>query len=160
MFLSVTSGILVTICESISLLLLGLIERYLQKKPEGLRTPLDQGITDTTRVWNARTIITDICFFSGLLYGQISNDIALSLLFIQCYLFYLMISSVQMTLVLKVIMIFKGQWVNDLMDEEISWIFRAATLGYAGLWWGIDFMWAKPRPRFLLTLMTGSNSST
>ena len=140
MLLSVTSGIFATICESISLLLLGLIERYLQKKPDGFRTPLDQSITDTTRVWNARTIITDICFFSGLLYGQISNDIALSLLLIQCYLFYLMISSVQMTLVLKVIMIFKGQWVNDLMDEKINWIVRTATLGYAGLWWGIDFI--------------------
>ena len=160
MLVATLSGTFALMSESLSLLLCGLIERYLKKKPIGLQTPLDQSIIDTTRVWNARTIISDICFFSGLLYGQISDDIALSLLFIQCYLFYLMVSSVQMTLVLKVIMIFKGQWVNDLMDEEISWIFRAATLGYAGLWWGINYMWAKPRPRFLLTLMTGSNSST
>ena len=160
MFLSVISGICVIIGDGFSLLLLGLTERYLQKKPQGFQTPLDQSIIDTTRVWNGRTIISDICFFSGLLYGQVSDDIALSLLFIQCYLFYLVISSVQMTLVLKVIMIFKGQWVNELMDEQISKMFRLATLGYAGLWWVIDYKLAEPRPRFLLTLMTGSNSTT
>ena len=160
MLLSLISGISAFICEALSLQLISLIAKYLKNKPDGLQTPLDLSIIDCTRVWNLRTFITDIAFFSGLIYGQFSHKFALSLLWVQSFLFYSMISIVQITLVLKVVMIFKGHWINDWMDEQVRWICRVVSVGYAGLWFGIDCFGAKARPRFLLTLMTGSNEAS
>ena len=152
MLLSLISGISAFICEALSLQLISLIAKYLKNKPDGLRTPLDLSIIDCTRIWNLRTFITDIAFFSGLIYGQFSHKFALSLLWVQSFLFYSMISIVQIALVLKVVMIFK--------DEQVTWICRVVSVGYAGLWFGIDCFGAKARPRFLLTLMTGSNEAS
>ena len=106
MFLTICAGFVALICESLSFMLNYLIEKYLKKKLQGQQTPLDQAIIDCTRVWNTRTVVSDVCFFSGLLYGQLSFDWALPLLWTQCFLIYLMISTVQMVLVIKVIMIF------------------------------------------------------
>ena len=154
MLLSLISGISAFICEALSLQLISLIAKYLKNKPDGLQTPLDLSIIDCTRVWNLRTLITDIAFFSGLIYGQFSHKFALSLLWVQSFLFYSMISIVQITLVLK------GHWIHDWMDEQVTWICRVVSVGYAGLWFGIDCFGAKARPRFLLTLMTGSNEAS
>ena len=158
MLVTTLSGTFALMSEGLSFVLCGLIERYLNKKPIGLQTPLDQSIIDSTRVWNARTIVTDVCFFSGLLYGGFNQNFAMFLLFIESFLIFLVISAIQMTLVLKVTMIFKSYWIQELMDDEIKWLFRIASVVYAGIWWTVSFLWAEPRQRILLILMTADSN--
>ena len=157
MFLTMCARFVALNCETSSFMLNYLIEKYLKKKLQGQQTPLDQAIIDCTRVWNTRTVVSDVCFFSGLLYGQLSFDWALPLLWTQCFLIYLMISTVQMVLVIKVIMIFKSHWISDYMDDQLGMIYRVSTISYASFWFGVDCLLAQPRPRLVLTLMTGSN---
>ena len=112
-------GILNFLEASVSAVLLVLIYRYIKRKSPGLLTVLDFLTLDCIRIWIVYIILANSIIHSGLIYGQFEFITAQVLVFTSVNILVLLLSAIQVTIVVKAVLIFKGQWLFDVPDERI-----------------------------------------
>ena len=139
-----------------------LVCRYLKEKPPGQQTVVDFCIQFGINVWTLRILESNICIYISLLYGKLNFQFGLFLIFIQNMHLLWQVACGQMVLVLKAIIIFKAELLEEFSDQAIIWGFRTATVCYAIFWgvFGYVFAHAGPRSPIILFLMTGSKETT
>ena len=132
----------------------------MKKKLPAHQTILDFCIQDGIIIWLLRMVCTNICFYIGLLYGKLNVDKGIFLVGLQAFLFTLQASFVQIALVLKTILIFKGDLITKFTEEALMWGYRGTILVYSLFFFGIGIIFPKNTNPFMLYFMTGSKTET
>ena len=121
-------GIINFCLATVSTVCLALIFKYVQAKPPGQQTVLHLLIMDSSRIWILHNVFMNTLIDCGLIYGHFGYSTAQVMLFISSNLSILLVASVQVTVVVKAILIFKGHWLEDWDDSTIQMISRFATV--------------------------------
>ena len=130
----------VNVCLSAaSTFCLALIFKYVRSKAPGQQTVLDLLIMDSTRMWILFNVLTTSFITSGLVYGHFGYSTAQVMMFIFSNISSLSFASVQMTIAVKAILIFKGEWFEEVTDSTIQTSTRLATLIYSGIRFLVDY---------------------
>ena len=153
-------GIINFCLAAVSTVCLSLIFKYVQAKPPGQQTVLDLLIMDSTRIWIFFNAVINTLINCGLIYGHFGYFTAQVMLFISSNAMTLPFASVQVTIVVKAILIFKGHWLEDWDDSTIRMISRLATVLYATIRFMVDYLVNDPRQTALLTLLTNTDMKT
>ena len=141
---------------AVSIICLALIFKYVQAKPPGQQTVLDLLIMDSARIWIFFNAVTNTLIFCGLIYGHFGYSTAQVMLFIFSNVTILLFASVQVTIVVKAILIFKGHWLDQLDDSTVQMISRLATLLYATIRFMVDYFVNDPHQAAFLGLLTNN----
>ena len=153
-------GIINFCLAAVSTVCLSLIFKYVQAKPPGQQTVLDLLIMDSTRIWIFFNAVINTLINCGLIYGHFGYFTAQVMLFISSNAMTLPFASVQVTILVKAILIFKGHWLEDWDDSTIRMISRLATVLYATIRFMVDYLVNDPRQTALLTLLTNTDMKT
>ena len=71
----------------------------------------------------------------------------------------LVAANVQMILLVKAILIFKNEWLEDILEDEVLLLTRIASVAYAALRFVLDY--ALPaRQNLILEFLTGKDISS
>ena len=147
--------------QGTALLLFSLVHWYVAGKSPGQQTALDLCIMDLINVWKSRIIANSAIYFAIFLGdGKWNFTFALTLVFVHKLLVNFLFASCQMVLLLKTVLIFKGELISNVSDNRIHWGFRWAVWFYWLFLLGIGLGFAKPNTPFLLYLMTNSDKTT
>ena len=153
-------GIINFCLATVSTVCLSLIFKYVQAKPPGQQTVLDLLIMDSTRIWIFFNAVINTLINCGLIYGHFGYCTAQVMLFISSNAMTLLFASVQVTIVVKAILIFKGHWLEDWDDSTIQMISRFATVVYATIRFLVDYFTSDPHQAVLLGLLTNTDMKT
>ena len=135
-----------------------LIYMYITKKPPGHQSVLDLVIMEYLVLSIIRNIVSVVYHYIGLFHAPIELNIAEFLYFIVVSFPRFEIASIQTILVIKAVLIFKGEWLADLPDFEVIWISRKMILVYSSLTFLIDFC-QTPKSFPAWKLLTGSDQT-
>ena len=153
-------GIINFCLAAVSIICLALIFKYVQAKPPGQQTVLDLLIMDSARVWIFHNVVINTLVDCGLIYGHFGYSTAQVMLFIFSNVTILLLASVQVTIVVKAILIFKGHWLEDWDDSTILMISRLATVLYATVRFMVDYFVRDPHQSPFLVLLTNTDMKT
>ena len=145
---------------AVSIICLALIFKYVQAKPPGQQTVLDLLIMDSSRIWIFHNVFMNTLIDCGLIYGHFGYSTAQVMLFTSSNVMTLPFASVQVTIVVKAILIFKGHCLEDWDDSTIQMISRLATLLYATIRFMVDYFVNDPHQAALLGLLTNTDMKT
>ena len=160
--MSILTGVLgfFNLVEStISTLLLSLIYRYIQSKPLGLQSVLDLLSLDCIRVWITYTILANSIIYSGLCYGQFDFTTAQVMVGTSVNVFVLLMALIQVTIVVKAVLIFKGDWLSEISDSNLIWICRLVSVVYVVARFLVDVR-GEPKAVPFLYMLTGTDAKT
>ena len=135
---------------------------YLRKKLPGQQTILDFCLQDGIVIWMIRMLWTNLCFYIPHVLGSFSINTGSFMVFIHVSLLMVQIGFVQICLMVKVLLIYKGDWISEFSDKTVMWSFRAAMLVYPLFFYGFEQIFStatNSSPSFLLYHLTGSNES-
>ena len=153
-------GIINFCLATVSTVCLALIFKYVQAKPPGQQTVLHLLIMDSSRIWILHNVFRNTLIDCGLIYGHFEYSTAQVMLFISSNVMTLPFASVQVTIVVKAILIFKGHWLEDWDDSTIQMISRSATVLYATVRFMVDYFVTNPHQAALLSLLTNTDMKT
>ena len=153
-------GIINFCFAAVATFFLALIIKYVQAKPPGHITVLDLLIVDSARIWIFFNTVINTLINCGLIYGHFGYFTAQVMLFLSNNVFTLLLASVQVTIVVKAILIFKGHWLEDWDDSTIQMISRFATVVYATIRFLVDYFTSDPHQAVLLGLLTNTDMKT
>ena len=153
-------GIINFCFAAVATFFLALIIKYVQAKPPGHTTVLDLLIVDSARIWIFFNTVINTLINCGLIYGHFGYFTAQVMLFISSNAMTLPFASVQVTILVKAILIFKGHWLEDWDDSNIQMISRLASVLYATIRFMVDYLVNDPRQTALLTLLTNTDMKT
>ena len=142
-----------------STILLNLIAKYHKEKPPGLQTILDLMVLDSVNLFHAFNASTALVFFiieMANFYGQVSFPIAqlIQLLFSNCLVLFL--ASLQVSQIVKGILIFKVELLEHHLDHEVLKCSRISILGYGICRLLVDLS-SPPESNSLFEALTGSD---
>ena len=106
-----------------------------------MQTQLDLQILDNIRIWITRTVLSSPIFAIGVFYGQLGFETAQVLVALASLTFHLILASLTVTLILKGILVFKSDWLEEIPDEKVQTIARATTGMYAAFLQLINSFW-------------------
>ena len=155
-------GILNFLEASVSAVLLVLIYKYIKRKSPGLLTVLDLLTLDCIRIWIVYIILANSIIHSGLIYGQFEFITAQVLVFTSVNNLVLLLSAIQVTIVVKAVLIFKGQWLFDVPvvpDKRILLVSRCGTILYTICRFLVDFA-GEPKSRPFIYILTTTDEKT
>ena len=153
-------GIINFCLAAVSIVCLALIFKYVQAKPPGQQAVLDLLIMDSARVWIFHNVVINTLVDCGLIYGHFGYSTAQVMLFIFSNVTILLLASVQVTILVKAILIFKGHWLEDWDDSTILMISRLATVLYATVRFMVDYFVRDPHQSPFLGLLTNTDMKT
>ena len=153
-------GIINFCLTAVSIICLALIFKYVQAKPPGQQTVLDLLIMDSSRIWIFHNFFITTLIDCGLIYGRFGYFTAQVMLFTSSNITILLFASVQVTTVVKAILIFKGHWLEDWDDSTIQIISRLATVLYATVRFMVDYFVTDPHQSPFLGLLTNTDMKT
>ena len=142
-----------------STLLCFLIYKYICSKPPGHQSLLDLVIAEYLILSITRNIITVIYHCIVLLHGPIDPTIANFLYFMVVHCPRIEISSIQTILMVKALLIFKGEWMADFTDSDILWLSRRFIAVYSSAVFIIDYH-QMPRPYPFLKFLAGTDMNS
>ena len=140
-FMSICLFIIAIFLALISIALLITIFKYTQGKPPGLQTQLDLQILDNTRIWISFTVLFVITLVIGVFHGNLGFHTAQVIMGLFSIISHLIVSSLTVTLILKGVLVFKSNWLDDVQDEKVQKISRATTGAYATTLQLLSFIW-------------------
>ena len=140
----------------ISIILLDLIQRYIQKKPPGLQSVLDLLMLDGIKVWIVKDIFGTILDLVGIFHGNIDPLAAEIMIQIMTFLLVISVAAVQVILVVKILLIFQPGIFVDLPDSKVIWMSRTATLIYPLLKVVLDCLIPLSTELTLMEFLTGN----
>ena len=140
-FMSICLFIIAIFLALISIALLITIFKYTQGKPPGLQTQLDLQILDTTSIWITFTVLSIIVLVIGVVHSNLGFHTAQVFLGLFSLIFHLIVSSLTVTLILKGILVFKPNWLEEVQDEKVQKISRGTTVAYATTLQLLSFIW-------------------
>ena len=152
-------GILNFLEASVSAVLLVLIYKYIKRKSPGLLTVLDLLSLDCIRIWIVYIILANSIIHSGLIYGQFPFITAQVLVFASVNNLVLLLSAIQVTIVVKALLIFKGQWLFDVPDERILLVSRCVAILYTICRFLVDFA-GEPKSLPFIYILTSTDEKT
>ena len=138
--LKVFFGITNFITSVASTVFLSLICKYIQSKPEGMKTILDLLVKDTSMIWILLHVVRNLIIYCGFVFGHLGYIPMQVLLFIYSNTLTLLFASMQITIVVKAVLIFKGEWFYEVNDSTIQQISRGLSGIYAILRVLIDYL--------------------
>ena len=115
----------------ISMAILIIIHKYTQGKPPGMQTQLDLQNLDNCRIWIGYTILSITLLSIGVFYGKLGFDTAQVLMALHSLVAHLILAALTLTLILKGILVFKSDWLEEVPDEKVQKVSRATMAGYA-----------------------------
>ena len=137
----------------------GLIIVYEARKQPLSKTILDGCIIDTCWFRIVLFILSVFCIDLVFVYGQ--TNFVFGQIF--CFLFRLSLESLyasyQVTLLVKIILVFVPSLIEDFSDKELRWLSRIASVTYASIASIIDTI-SEPKPFLMLGVLTGTNEPT
>ena len=152
-------AVVVGLWASISRYLLNVIVAYITKKPPGHQSVVDHLILELIRWKKLQILVTITMFFFGIFHGQLNPRAALALTAIAANVTILVAANVQMILLVKAILIFKNEWLEDILEDEVLLLTRIASVAYAALRFVLDY--ALPaRQNLILEFLTGNDISS
>ena len=140
-FMSICLFIIAIFLALISIALLITIFKYTQGKPPGLQPQLDLQILDTTSIWITFTVLSIIVLVIGVVHSNLGFHTAQVFLGLFSLIFHLIVSSLTVTLILKGILVFKPNWLEEVQDEKVQKISRGTTVAYATTLQLLSFIW-------------------
>ena len=140
-FMSICLFIIAIFLALISIALLITIFKYTQGKPPGLQTQLDLQILDTTSIWITFTVLSIIVLVIGVVHSNLGFHTAQVFLGLFSLIFHMIVSSLTVTLILKGILVFKPNWLEEVQDEKVQKISRGTTVAYATTLQLLSFIW-------------------
>ena len=142
-----------------STILLNLIAKYHKEKPPGLQTILDLMFIDSVNLFHIFNASTTLVFFIENLakfYGQVSFPIAQLVYFLLGNCVALFLASLQVSQMVKGILIFKAELLEHNLDEEVLKYSRIGILTY-GLCRFLFDLSIPPESNALTQALTGSD---
>ena len=156
---SVVLSFLKALQFALSVTFLLLIGKYISKKPLGMQTVLDFLILDCVRLLLAVQICSLLFIIMGLYDIKVDFVTAQVLLYTINNTFCLLVAMVQMTIVVKAIIIFGEAWISEAEDSVIIGVVRLLALTYSQLRFLVDFL-PEPRPTIIIKYLTGTDEKT
>ena len=153
-------GIINFCLATVSTVCLALIFKYVKAKLPGQQTVLHLLIMDSSRIWILHNVFMNTLIDCGLIYGHLGYSTAQVMLFISSNVMTLPFASVQVTIVVKAILIFKGHWLEDWDDSTILMISRLASALYATVRFMVDYFVNDPHQAPFLGLLTNTDMKT
>ena len=142
-----------------STILLNLIAKYHKEKPPGLQTILDLMFIDSVNLFHTFNASTTLVFFIENLakfYGKVSFPIAQLGYFLLDNCVALFFASLQVSQMVKAILIFKAELLEHNLDEEVLKYSRVGILAY-GLCRFLFDLSISPESNALTQALTGSD---
>ena len=132
---------------------------YIKRKPPGLQSVLDLLIIELLRTHFFTYTFFIFCFlFPGFFYGQLPYVLSQVIIFLlynsSLYFFGLL----QSFLVTKAILVFKGQWLNEVSDSTVIWLSRILALVIVTIRFLGDFMVNSSREATMTLFLTSTDS--
>ena len=147
----------------ISLVLLTIIYHYINGKPPGMQTVLDLLILDIILCWALFTIIVVTVLAIGVFYGNLGFHLSQILLGFLSFINHLALATVTVTLIVKGILVFKSDCLEEMSDESVQMIGRISVVIYSTILQAINSVfWAlKGGVQLpLMSLLTGDDQPT
>ena len=94
--------------------------------------------------------------YLGLLYGKVDVTLAEIIFLIVVNFGGIELAMVQAVVLVKALLIFKGEWLADRTDSEVIWFSRIFVMLYSGFRFLVDFS-QPPKTFHTLTLLTSTD---
>ena len=136
------------------------IYTYLIKKPFGLQSVLDLLILDMIKVTLFLRTFFILCFLlPGCFYGRLDYFTSQLIIFILINVRVFFHAQLQYYLVIKAILIFKGHWLNCIMDNQIVCASRIVAFSVTCVRFIGDFLVIEKQkqPGPMTTFLTGAD---
>ena len=133
------AGFVQIIWFTISICLLLLILKYINKKAPGLQSILDFLILDLIKTKIVHNVSLVVLRLVRIFYGPIGSILAITLEAISANTAAFVFASTQITLIIKSILIFKSNWIADISEKTVLFYSRIAILCYVFVRFWIDF---------------------
>ena len=133
--------VLVVVLGLISMGIVSIIYTYTQGKPPDMQTQLDLQILDNIWIWISYTILSITLLSIGVFYGQFGFETAQVLVALYTLLANLILASLTATLILKGILVFRSDWLEEIPDEKSQKMGRVTIGIYAVLLQLINSVW-------------------
>ena len=148
------------LCYSASITLRHIIRRYIKKKAPGHQSVLDLLLLDIFFLQTFYYTDFMIVMLAGMLHGQVPYVLSQIMLAL-CVIPMLMSTCLcQFFLMIKGILIFRGQWIAEMTDTSIKRITRIGAFFWTNLILFGNFWLQGPKPAVLTTFLTGSPDNT
>ena len=112
----------------ISIAFVTVIYKYTRGKAPGLQTQLDLQIFDNVRIWIIFSVSIIMVLAIRVFYGKLEFQSAQVIIAFLSLILHLIIAALTVTLILKGILVFKSNWLEEVPDEKVQKISRA-TIG-------------------------------
>ena len=106
-----------------------------------------------------KSVVTVIIAYTGLFYGQLGDNIAQILVFIGVNIGVLELAILQASLLVKAILIFVPQLVQEFSDSQVVGYSRWGAFVYSILRFIVDFL-PEAKPTVTSQLLTGTSLAT
>ena len=154
-------GITNFITSVTSTVFLSLICKYIQSKPEGMKTILDLLVKDTSMIWILLNFVRNLIIYCGFVFGNLGYIPIQVVLFVYSNTLTLLFASMQITIVVKAMLIFKGEWLYEVNDSTIQQMSRGISAIYVTFRFLLDFLGTgASRPPILNFLTTNPDLET
>ena len=138
-----------------------LIVSYLQQKLPALQTLLDLVIIDTVRIAIFTEVFTLLPYFVHFTNIRLSSFSAHLCLLAFRFFFTCLCNLIQTALIVRAILLFKSEWFDGLVDQEVLRNIRLGLMGLSSMMFVIDlipFVEVDNRLNTGLVLMTGEDT--
>ena len=147
-------------CYSASITLRHIIRRYIKKKAPGHQSVLDLLLLDIFFLQSFYYTDFLLVMLAGMLHGQLSY--ALSQIMLALLMIPMLMSTClcQFFMMIKGILIFRGQWIAEMTDTSIKRMTRIGAFVLTNLILFGNFWLQGPKPAVLTTFLIGSPDNT
>ena len=141
----------------IVLIILGLILLYEEQKPIGKQTALDLVIVDLAIINMLGITYWNFLLLLGHFEQNLELYCAIVLTILARFYFIILVASSQSFIFVKSLLIFHGQYVNDIPDEKLRNYCRKFAIIYSLVMFGVDRTMINPNNPILDILTDSTN---